>query len=51
MVSKPVKFCTIDTITYACLLLPVLLLHVFKECWCQLPEESEIITPKHVGVM
>jgi hypothetical protein len=51
MVSKPLKFCTIDTKTYASLLLPVLLLLVLKEWWCQVPEESEIVTPKHVGVM
>jgi hypothetical protein len=26
-----------------------LLLHVLKKCWCQLPEDGDIITPKHVG--
>ena len=25
------------------------LLYVFKKFWCQLPEDGEIIAPKHVG--
>jgi len=26
-----------------------LLLYVLKQCWCQITEDSEKITPKHVG--
>jgi len=27
------------------------LLYVFNKFWCQLPEDGEIIAPKHVGSM
>jgi len=48
---KLVKFCTIDTKTYVCLLCPILLWYVLKKCWCQLPEDGETIAPEHVGAM
>jgi len=39
---KPVKFCTTDITTYVCLLRAILLLHVLKKFWCQLPEDGKI---------
>jgi hypothetical protein len=27
------------------------MLYVFKKCWCELPEDIEIIATKHVGDM
>jgi hypothetical protein len=32
-----------------CLLLAVLLLYILKKFWCQLPENREMMAPKHIG--
>ena len=38
-------------LTYVSLLWPILLLYVLKKFLCQLPEDGEIIVPKHVVAM
>ena len=38
-------------VKYLRLLWPILFLYVSKKFWCQLPEDGEVIGPKHVGAM
>jgi hypothetical protein len=53
--SGPLQACNgtvfTDPKTYLFLLWTILFVYVVKKFWCQLPEEGQIITPKHVAAM
>lgn len=50
IVTKHINFCVVVITTYAyCDLFYCCC--VLKKCWCQFPEVSDIIRPKHVRAM
>ena len=46
--SKILQYCYQDNV---CLLWANLLLYILKKICCQLPEDGEMIAPKHVGAV
>jgi len=46
ILTSTCKICPIGTTTYV-----YLLSEGVKQFWCQLPEDGEVIAPKHVGAI